>query len=39
MTVSEINSDACLGDVVYVQVQLGCERSALPLGVNRGFYL
>ena len=24
MTVSEVNTNACLGDVVYVQVQLGC---------------
>ena len=33
MAVAKVDANACLGDVVYVQVQLGCERSALPLGV------
>ena len=33
MTVAKVDANACLGDVVYVQVQLGCERGALPLGV------
>ena len=33
MAVAEVNSDASLRDVVDVQVQLGCQRSSLPLGV------
>ena len=33
MAVAEVNSNACLRDVVYVQVQLGCRSSSLPLGV------
>ena len=33
VAVAEDNSDACLRDVVYVQVQLRCQRSSLPLGV------
>jgi len=33
MAVAEVDTNACLRDVVYVQVQLGCQRSALPLGV------
>jgi len=33
MAIAEVNSNACLRYVVYVQVQLGCWRSALPLGV------
>jgi hypothetical protein len=33
VAVAEVNSDASLRDVVDVQVQLGCQRSSLPLGV------
>ena len=33
MAVAEVNSNACLRDVVYVQVHLRCQRSSLPLGV------
>ena len=33
MAVAEVNSDASLRDVVDVQVQLGCQRSSLSLGV------